>query len=85
MEGCLLSLFFSGEKKSGKKQREKKSLTKGINKRNGGAVPFVMVLQFSRASVQYSAPYISVSRKVERAFSCAMLTLVMVSSPSTVI
>ena len=29
MEGCLLSLFFSGEKKSGKKQREKKSLTKG--------------------------------------------------------
>ena len=53
--------------------------------RNGGAVPFVMVLQFSRASVQYSAPYISVSRKVERAFSCAMLTLVMVSSPSTVI
>ena len=33
MEGCLLSLFFSGEKKSGKKQREKKSLTKAINKK----------------------------------------------------
>ena len=31
----LLSLFFSGEKKSRKKQREKKSLTKNINLKNG--------------------------------------------------
>ena len=46
---------------------------------------FPFPYQFFSASVQYCAPYISVSRKVERAFSCAMLTLVMVSSPSTVI
>ena len=46
---------------------------------------FPFPCQFFSASVQYCAPYMSVSRKVESAFSCAMLTLVMVSSPSTVI
>ena len=47
MEGCLLSLFFSGEKKSGKKQREKKSLTKTNKKHNtkkGRLKPFLFSL-----------------------------------------